>query len=82
MVIILFLPEIAQGFRCKETDDDNEHYRLAQQPEARLVQLRGIDILAVRNRSEIVHKAPADLENEEKSVRNILFIQILVKWPL
>ena len=76
MVIILFLPEIAQGFRCKETDDDNEHYRLAQQPEARLVQLRCIDILAVRNRSEVVHEAPADLGIKEKSIRNTLFIKI------
>lgn len=66
------LPEITESFTREEADDDDEHKRLTQQADARLVDLWCIhvEVLATAggNDTEVVDKSTADLEENFNAV--------------
>lgn len=64
----LLLPKVAQRFRREKANDDDQHNRLAEQAEARLVQLGGVHILAVRDGAKVVHETAAYLKEHLDAV--------------
>lgn len=68
----LLLPEISKRLARKESDNHNQHHRLTQQPDSRLVDLRciNVDIIAATRRRnvEIVDEPTADLEEDLNTV--------------
>lgn len=68
----LLLPEIAERFTREEADDDDEHDRLTQQADARLVDLRRVDVevlaAAGRCHAVVIHETTADLEKDFDAV--------------
>lgn len=64
----LLLPEIAKRFTRQKPDNHNQHRRLTQQPNPRLVDLRRIhvDVLAAawRSDAEVVHEPAANLKED------------------
>lgn len=68
----LLLPEIAERFARQEADNHNQHRRLTQQPDPRLVDLRcvHVDVLTTagwRN-AKVIHETAADLKEDFHAV--------------
>lgn len=68
----LLLPEIPERLARQKSDNHNQHHRLTQQPDSRLVDLWciNIDIIAATRRRnvEIVDESAADLEEDFNTV--------------
>lgn len=58
----LLFPKITQCFRRQEADNDNHHYRLAQQSEPGMMNLHRIDVVVCIAGTAIVNKFAAYLK--------------------